>query len=124
MSNRRRGEITLDLDRPRLFKFDFNAAVDLEELTGRSFMEIAASMEAGIPRMSDVRAFLYCGLKGDDPTLTLEETGAIIGIGDLNQLGEILQTTFGTRTNPPTGAEVEADGTGTTSSPSPLAPSA
>lgn len=114
MSNPRRGEITLDLDRPRVFRFDFNAAVDLEEITGHSFMEIAASMEAGIPRMSDVRAFLYCGLKANDPELTLEGTGAIIGLGDLNKLGEILQKTFGARENPPTGEEATA-GTGTAS---------
>ena len=65
--------VPINLDKQRRLRFDTNAFCMLEEITGKSFEEVAS--KAGI---TEIRAMLYCGLYWDNHDLTLEATGEII----------------------------------------------
>jgi len=67
--------VPIQLDKQRRLRFDTNAFCMLEEITGRSFSEVA--QKAGI---TEIRALLYCGLYWDDNSLTLETTGEIMDV--------------------------------------------
>lgn len=76
-------------------RFDFNAICDLEDRTGRPFLEVVAPFMSGVSadanadpqaaialasrlKMSDLRTILHASLLGAHPKLTLPETGEII----------------------------------------------
>ena len=79
--------VPVELDKKRNLRYDFNALIEIEEMTGKSINIVLGSLGSGDDaRLSDVRLLIYAGLKWEDPDLTVEETGAIIGLHDITSL--------------------------------------
>jgi len=76
MSNAKRAEVLLDLDRPRNLKLDFNTMCVAEGVLGRGVV----TNQFG---MSEMRALVWAGLRHEDRTLTLEKAGELIGNSNL-----------------------------------------
>lgn len=70
--------VVLDLDRPRKFRFDFNALITLSEILGIPIDAVGEMLQkkTNDPRL--LRAVIYSGLKDDDETLTEKEVGRIL----------------------------------------------
>lgn len=81
----RRKEIIVDLDRPRKLVYDLNAFAEMEDAYG-SVDEAIVVMEKG--SIKAVRFMLWAGLVSDDPTLTVQDVGALVGLADLGELAE------------------------------------
>jgi len=69
--------ILVTLDRERHLRFDFNALADLEQALGVSLANLPK--DPGALGLRHVRAFVWAGLRHEDPTLT------VAGAGDLLQ---------------------------------------
>lgn len=80
-------QVAIALDRERHLLLDFNALCAAEELTGRNFMdeETWNTLSA-----RDVRALLFACLKHEDPTLTLEMVGKMLGLMNAEAVSEAL----------------------------------
>lgn len=94
------------LGREWIARFDFNSAVALEEIDGRSFMEIVAPFlvrldekDRGDPvktlaaakaiRFGEIRMILAEALRGEHPDIGIDEVGRIcaeIGIGGATEI--------------------------------------
>ena len=82
MPNEAAPRIPVVLDRPRTLLFDFNALALFEEATGLSVL--AGGMTVGSVR--ELRAFLWAGLRHEDPDLTLEDVGRMVHSGNMAAL--------------------------------------
>ena len=76
--------IPVKLDKERHLLFNFNAICDFEQVSGRDFTEL----KSGKIRCSDLRILIWAALKHEDPNLTLEGVGALIGPGNMAELAE------------------------------------
>lgn len=99
MANRYKGEVTIDLDRARTLRLDYNAFAEFEGVIGRPwnyYVQLIASAQSLPPDeqvnatlellgVRVLRALLWAGLVHEDPKLTVRQAG------DLMQLapGEI-----------------------------------
>lgn len=79
MANRQKSELTIDLDRPRTFKLDFNALCEAEGVIGRSVLR----QDLGL---SEIRALLWAGLKHEDKTLTVQKVGTLLTADKLTKV--------------------------------------
>ena len=61
--------------KPRYLRYDFNALADFEQINGMGLGQLL-SMKAVF---GTVRAMLWAGCKGDDPSLTIQGAGQLIG---------------------------------------------
>jgi hypothetical protein len=90
-----RKSIEIKLDKVRNLRFDTNALILLEDLSGKSITKLDFN-NIGI---KDVRLMLYCGLKHDDKSLTQELTGELMDEVELElivaKIGEALNLAFG-----------------------------
>lgn len=70
----------LIFDKPRTFRFTMNALCELEDLTGQSIMTLFPTnlQDASAFKMQNVRMLVYCGLKHEDPGLTVNLAGDLI----------------------------------------------
>ena len=80
--------IPIMLDRERFMVFDFNALSLAEGVTGKNYMQ-AEVWQA--PSFSDLRALIYGGLKQDDPKLTVEDVGAMLNLGNIEEITKQLE---------------------------------
>lgn len=64
--------IPIDLDKPRSLRLDLNAMEQFEEVSGKSIAEISG-------RIKDIKILLWAMLLHEDPELTLEQVGAMVG---------------------------------------------
>src|SRR5688572_28108472 len=87
MANREPKRIPITLDKPRTLLFDFNALVNFEEATGVS------PLKAGIDPQSpkQLRALIWSALLHEDPTLTLDEVGAMVHLGNMESFATQIQ---------------------------------
>ena len=95
MSNR---IVQIEADKVRNLKFNYNALIMLQEEFGIDVDQLSEKMS-----LKDIRAFYYCGLKHEEPDLTVEKTGDILDaiietkgmeyIG--NKLAEAVMKAFG-----------------------------
>lgn len=91
--------VLFEADKARNLKFNFAALIMLEEDFGLK----VADLSTGEIGFKDMRNFLYCGLKHEDETLTIEQVNDILDvvmeekgmeyIGE--KLGEALTKAFG-----------------------------
>jgi hypothetical protein len=81
MANKMRGLIPIELDKPRTLRYDWNALAEFEDRTGVPITEIGKKVS-----IKTLRALLFCGLKHEDPTLTEEAVGAMIGMDDIQTI--------------------------------------
>ena len=79
----------IDLDRPRTLIYDLAALRKFEELTGKSAFTFWNDLRA-----TDVSAFLYVGLVREDPSITREESDALIDFSNLNDLTDIITKAY------------------------------
>lgn len=103
------------------FRFSIDALCQLEEHTGKTFMEIANVLQSGNVSMSLTRSLVWAGLREHHPKVSVKEAGDLIiqagGIaGIMPTIAEALAAGFPEAKdggeNPPKGQ----DGTGPTSS--------
>lgn len=73
MGNKFRGYVPIELDKPRNLRFSTNALVESEKMLGKSIAEFSQSI--GI---TELRILIYCGLRHEDKTLTLDQAGDLI----------------------------------------------
>lgn len=72
--------VTIELDRMRAIRVDFNALCLLEERGGRSIMNADSWRKL---KMKDLRFMLWVGLRHEDPTLTEKDIGRYLHMGNL-----------------------------------------
>lgn len=80
--------VPIDLDKRRHLLFDFNTLALIETLTERNMLGENAWDDL---KAADIRAFLYAGLRHEDPALTLEQVGSLIHVGSVKQVAEALK---------------------------------
>lgn len=85
--------VAVELDKPRILKFDLNSFAELEERYG-SVEDAMLVLQSGT--IKGIRTLLWCGLIHDDEQLTERQVGAMIGIGDLAELSEKLTDAMST----------------------------
>ena len=81
-SNRFRGIIEIELDKIRHLHFGLNALIALEETCGFPLEKIEGARKS--PRL--LRDLLWSGLVGEDPALTREDVGELVGVSELVNL--------------------------------------
>lgn len=70
-----KGIVTINLDRPRHIKFDFNSLADTEKVAGVGLGAIFAEDRIGF---NMTRILLWGGLKWEDRRLTVERVGEML----------------------------------------------
>jgi len=79
MPEKVRPEVAISLDKERHLRFDVNAMVTFEELTGLNLLNPAVQKNlAGDMTVAQFRAFLYSCLIHEDEKLTLKQVGSFI----------------------------------------------
>lgn len=96
-------ELIINLDKPRKIKFSMNALIrarnDLEKETKKpcSIQDLLSrfhSLNTEETTFEDLRFVAWCGLKHDDPTMTLEECGEIFDLPAFYQFGKAIAEMF------------------------------
>ena len=72
--------ITVDLDKVRTLRVDFNALSDFEEQGNRSIMDVTSWTNMS---SSDLRLMLALSLRHEDPTMTPKKAGKLLHRGNL-----------------------------------------
>ena len=65
----------IELDKPRRFRYDFNAVADIEERAGMNILELFRPERVGHHTM---RLLVWGGLKWENRGLTVEAAGKIV----------------------------------------------
>lgn len=91
MSNEAQGFVEVKLDKPRHFRYDFNALVELEEHTG---VDLLAGAGWQPTKFADIRWFVWLGLKHEDAELTEEQVGAMLGMDNLTEVTDAMNRAF------------------------------
>lgn len=76
MSNKVYVDITLD--KPRKLLFTLNSIADFEKSTGKNFFDLSGNMS-----VTDLRALFWACLRHEEPALTIETVGDLIGLNNL-----------------------------------------
>ncbi|ADU50171.1 hypothetical protein Tmar_0046 [Thermaerobacter marianensis DSM 12885] len=95
MANPLRGEVELKAGgKTYVLRYTTNAMVQLEEMLGRSVLEIVNN-----PSFTDARAMVWAGLLHAHPGLTLEQAGEIMDeagvVEAIQAAGQALKKAFG-----------------------------
>ena len=85
--NQARPEVIIELDKRRTMRFDMNAMVDFEAVSGKNVLK----MNWQTMNITDIRSLLWACLHGEDKTLTLEGAGSILSLATLDELTTKLQ---------------------------------
>ena len=83
MGNPRRGEVGIQLDRPRTLRLDMNDFAEMEEILGRPL-----SGGQTVFSFREIRAVLFVGLRHEDRTLTLQKAGELMSYIPVTELSE------------------------------------
>jgi hypothetical protein len=89
-TNNYRGAVSIELDQPRTIRMDFNALVLAEEKMGCK-LDLANVMSGGY---KSIRTLLWAGLIADDPNLTEEQVGAMVGPADFHRIAIAIATSM------------------------------
>jgi len=81
-SNRFRGIIEIELDKPRHLRYTLNSLIALEESCGLSLLKLEGAEKS--PRL--LRDLLWAGLIHEDADLTREAVGGLVGMVELANL--------------------------------------
>ena len=85
-------DVKIFLDKWRTIRFDLNAMVRLEEMTGKSLFDgtfLSSDMSA-----KDIRAVLWACLSGEDSELTIEQVGSWISVSNMAEVASKLSEAF------------------------------
>lgn len=88
--------VTIELDKPRTLRYGMNALAKIEDVTGKSIMNLDLN-NIGI---KDLLAIVYAGLFHEDKNLTVAKVGDLIDeYADMNtvavKIGEAFTLAFG-----------------------------
>ena len=88
--------VTIELDKPRTFRYGMNALIKIEELTGKNLTKLDLDNIS----VKDLRTIVYAGLFHEDKDLTPEKCADLIDeysdIGTMaGKLGEAMTLAFG-----------------------------
>ena len=72
--------ISIDLDKKRNLRFDLNAMITFEEISGKSIGEVLDNKQMDLKML---RALLFACLAWEDKELTLEDVGSFINLPKL-----------------------------------------
>jgi len=75
--------VTLDLDRPRIFRMDLGAMSDLQKLTGLKMSELGKWISDANEDVSRMASIVWAGCRADDKELTIEAVSHIISFSQL-----------------------------------------
>ena len=79
--------VSINLDRERRIKYGHNALCEFENAMGKPIgASLTSEEQIGF---STIRALLWAGLLGEDPTLSLEQAGSLIDYVPENEASEI-----------------------------------
>lgn len=68
--------VMIDADKGRNLRYGVNAFADIRQMLGSPMTQLSTeNMD-----FAEIRTLFYCGLKWEDPNLTVEQTGDIIDI--------------------------------------------
>ncbi|QGG47654.1 hypothetical protein [Heliorestis convoluta] len=90
MTNKRRGFIDIELDRPRQLRYTLNAFAEIEERLGVPLAELG-NIKLG---MKTVRTILWAGLLHEDISITEEEVGDMVGFEKLEYVQRKIAEAF------------------------------
>jgi hypothetical protein len=97
--------IPVQLDRPRNLRITFNTLVEIEKETGKSIMDQATWQNLGV---RDLRVILWAALKHEDPDLTIEDVGRMLGPQNMetvaNAIGKAFEVSLARRDQSPLAA--------------------
>lgn len=83
--------IPIELDKTRHLLLNLNSMVELEERYGTLDKALdTLSPENGSPSMKEIRYLLYLSLAHEDETLTEKDAGALITLGNINEVVDAL----------------------------------
>jgi len=96
MTNRRRGEVAIDLaGRRYALRLTLNALAEIEAaLAAPSLAGLGERLAAGGLRSADLVALLAAAMRGGGASLADEEVGALVEAGDLASVAEALAKLF------------------------------
>lgn len=84
--------VKVTLDKERTLLLNLNAMVSFEEVTGVSLMKGTFKSSNMTPK--DLRAMLWACLVHEDDTLTLEQVGSLVTVGNLMEITAKLNEAF------------------------------
>lgn len=86
--------VTVMLDKERTLKFNLNALILAEKITGKKLASLG--QDANGFDLEFLRGMLFAGLTHEDKVITLEEVGDMIDMENMedvtNKLGEAMQS--------------------------------
>lgn len=95
MANAVRGQVSLKAgDTTYTICLSTNAVCELEDLTGEAIGSLAAKMNGGSVRMTDVRALVWAALQDHHPDADLKEAGNIITLAGMPATMEAVGKAF------------------------------
>ena len=77
-ANAAKPEVILHLDKPRVFRMDWNALCQLEKRLGKSAF---AEIDWENPGLNDITNIIWGGLLSSDPTLTFDQVCSFLSPG-------------------------------------------
>jgi len=83
--------VSIQLDRPRNLRITFNTLVEIEQETGKSIMDRATWLELGV---RDLRIILWAALKHEDPSLTIDDVGRMLGPQNMEDVANAIGKAF------------------------------
>lgn len=96
MANQQRGEFVINVDRPRVIQYTFNAIAALEDQLGKKMHELADVFAN--PGAKDMISILWAGLLEHDENISIKEAGHILTKamqqGKLDQVFETMMKAF------------------------------
>ena len=98
----RNNNVQIQLDKVRSLRFDLNAMAAYEDVTGKSAFAIGDDINA-----KSIRALLWACLIHEDYKLKIEDVGAMIHTGNMQEITTRINELVKTSTD--TGEEEEAD---------------
>ena len=96
-SNRFRGIVEITLDKPRHLRYTLNSLIALEERAKISLV----GLETAPKTPALLRDILWAGLIHEDPGLTVEAVGNLVGVAELGDLWEAVTRGLEASLTPP-----------------------
>lgn len=91
-SNVRLISVPIELDKPRMLRFDMNAFAYLEEEFG-GINEAMVALQSG--KVKAVLEVMKAGLIHEDETVTVKQIGANMGMSDLGEISNKIKEAMG-----------------------------
>ena len=90
MSNKHRGLVEIELDKPRQIRFTLNALAELEDKLGVSLSELEGLTKG----VKQIRTFLWAGLLHEEPELSEQAVGNMVDFDNIEYINEKINKAF------------------------------